>query len=339
MKLLNSFLGAASLVSAHGPYRQNAIYLEKNLNPANRDALKNEFLQALEAGYNRFYTGFYMSQYGAQGASLEWSLLDADTRTEMKSMLAAYDATLYLSVGGPGEFWEHIIDATNPQGQTCQSFAQQAATFAHQYGYDGIELTMKLAGEGTIPSPYFDNGSFANCARTAISTMTGTGYFTNDQMTLSSNAPYFSIDYAKNNLQNSLSDLAVRSNVNQTWFVRDINLMMFNEDGNYVTYNDIFVENTFNDPIYGVFGKGSSVLEIVKNNIDPRYVAVIKPITASETSVRSGYVAPSTLGQWGCSAHNSYGFLGGFVGWTWNSSSEGEFNNVINFVQNTLPCE
>lgn len=339
MKFSAALLSAASLISAHGPYRQNAIYLEKNLYSDNPTTLQSQFLQVLQAGYNRFYTGFYMSQYAAQGAALEWSLLDANTRNQMKSMLAAYNATLYLSVGGPGEFWESIIDATNPQGQTCQSFAQQAATFAHDFGYDGIELTMKLAGEGTVPSPYFDNGSFANCARTAISTMTGTGFFTNEQMTLASNAPYFSIDYAKNNLQNSLSDLAVRSNSNQTWFVRDINLMMFNEDSNYMTYNDIFVNNTFNDPIYGVFGKGSSVLEIVKNNIDPRYVAVIKPISESEGSVRSGYVAPATLGEWGCSAHNSYGFLGGFVGWTWNGSSDGEFNQVLNFVKYTLPCD
>lgn len=66
MKYLWSFLSVPVLAQN---YRQNAIYLEKNFQYG---STLNDITQALKAGYNRFYTGFYMSRYGAQGGALEW---------------------------------------------------------------------------------------------------------------------------------------------------------------------------------------------------------------------------------------------------------------------------
>merc|ERR1712141_459132 len=97
------------------------------------------------------------------------------------------------------------------------------------------------------------------------------------------------------------------------------------------TYSDVFLQNGFVDPIYGVFGKGSAVQEIVNLGIDADRVAIIKPISDSEQTVRSGYIPANTLASWGCSAQTAFSWNGGFIGWTWNSVTEQELNKVLNF--------
>lgn len=308
-------------------YEQVGVYLEKNFNWG---GMSDSLQQALNAGYNRFYVGFYMSQHGCQGACQDWANLTQNQRNSIKSLLASYNAQLYLSVGGPGEYWEGCINSN-----CAQSFASSAAAHASQYGYDGVEIAMKLAGEGTVPSPYADNGSFAGTAKSMVAAMSPFGA---SNIAISSNAPYFSPEFVGNNIYNSLASLCLDSNEGTNYAVGECNLLMFNEDGNYMTENDIFYENEFYDPIYGVFGAGSAVKQVVDLGISANKVGIIKPISADESTVRSGYVSPSTLGNWACNAQFNFGWTGGVIGWTWNSSTEEELEKVVGFAnvwQNT----
>merc|ERR1712038_1216235 len=270
--------------------------------------------------------GFYMSQHGCQGACPNWVNLTADQKTNVKNLLAQYGASLYLSVGGPGEFFEDCIN------NNCgASYGAEAGAFAAANMFDGVEIALKLAGEATVPSPYADNGSFISMAKDIVTNVRSSGNFGLKQVAISSNAPYFSPHFVAGQAEYSLSTLCLNANNQQTWAAYDCNLLMFNEDDNYMTYEDIFIENSFNDPIYGQFGKGSSVQEVMQLGMDPYAVAVIKPVSEGETSVRNGYIPAEDLGTWGCWAHGTYAFQGGFIGWTWNSATSSELNKVLNF--------
>jgi len=333
MKLLASTILAAlsTQIKAHGDYRQNAIYLEKNFNWGN---MYNSIQQALDAGYNRFYVGFYMSVHGCQGACPDWANLSTEQKQNVKDLLAQYDASLYLSVGGPGEFYENCINSN------CgANYGAEAGAFAAQNLFDGVEVALKLAGEATVPSPYADNGSFISMAKDIVTNIRSSGNYGLKQVAISSNAPYFSPDFVNGVADYALSTLCLNKNNQQTWAAYDCNLVMFNEDNNYMTYDDIFIKNTFVDPIFGQFGKGSSVQEIMNLGMDPYAVSVIKPVSEGESSVRNGFVPSEDLGTWGCWAHNTYAFQGGFIGWTWNSSSDVEMNKVLAFGNNTQSCD
>ena len=85
-----------------------------------------------------------------------------------------------------------------------------------------------------------------------------------------------------------------------------------------MNYNDIFIQNTANDPEYGIWAPGSAVKEISSLGISQSKISIVKSVSASESSVKSGYVSPDSLGQWACQANADFGWNGGFLGWTWN---------------------
>ena len=312
-----------ALASASSTYRQTGVYLEKNFDYSN---MQNNLQQAMENGYNRFYIGFYMSRFGCTAGCADWAALEDSQRQSVKSLLASYNATLYLSVGGPGEFWENCIDSG-----CAATFGPAAGTFAQKYLFDGVEINTKLAGEGTTPSAYALDGGFISVAEEMVSSVKSAGGYTTDQMAIAANAPYFSPQFVGNDMSLCISTLCLDANAGQAWGVSDCNLVMYNEDSNYVTYNDVFIQNAYYDPIYAVFGAGSAVKEVMSLGISADNVAIVKPITQSEETVRSGYVTPNTLGSWGCNAQAAFGWTGGFIGWTWNSASDNEFNKVIGF--------
>ena len=74
----------ADPVLQHGPYRQNAIYMEKNFNWGN---MYNDLKTALDSGYNRFYVGFYMANYGCQAGCAEWARLEESQRQNVTNSL------------------------------------------------------------------------------------------------------------------------------------------------------------------------------------------------------------------------------------------------------------
>merc|ERR1719219_838377 len=96
---------ATATVTPYGPiwnkWRRKAIYIEYGFDWANFD---QEVKNAVDAGYNRIYIGFYMSLYGCQAACTAWRDLDQSVKDDVKSYMGAHGATLYLSIGGPGEF-------------------------------------------------------------------------------------------------------------------------------------------------------------------------------------------------------------------------------------------
>jgi len=282
-----------------------------------------------------------MVNYGCQAGCAEWARITSSQRQSIKTLLSQYQnpwtgdtARIYLSVGGPGEYWEDCID------KNCASaLGQTVGAYAAQMGYDGVDMDIKLSGEGTVQSAYANDGSFLKSAQDLSSAIRSSGGFARDNMSISSNAPYFSADFYSGGISQSISQLALTSNQNQPWAIYDCNMMMFNENGNYMTQTDIFFNNNFTDPIYGNFGYGSSAKDLFLQGMNWDQQAIIKPITMNEPTVRNGYISPNTLHSWACNAHVDWGFLGGFVGWTWNTATQDEYNTVMNWVISNYACD
>ena len=283
-------------------YTNLAVYMEYNLNWNN---VESDIQQALGWGYNTFYVGFYMSLYGCQGGCGEWINMDDTRRQNIKQMLQTAGAKLILAVGGPGEFIEGVGNA--------DAWGQDAASFAKQYSFDGLDFAIALAGEPTptYPSSYIGNNFFINVAQ-SLATAGHNAGFSRSQMTISSHAPYFSAQYCNNNVKQSLSWLALEQNKDQPWAVQFVNLDMINEADHYMSFNDIFIQNS-----YTAYA-GSAVSEVAALGIDLSNIAVIKPLTEDLGTVRTDWVSSSQLAQWGCQFSSApyYGW-GGFTMWTW----------------------
>ena len=91
-------------------------------------------------------------------------------------------------------------------------------------------------------------------------------------------------------------------------------MVQFNEGDSYGNYQNAFTKN----------GKypGSSIQEIFNLNISQANLAIEKPIVSNLGTVNEGYVAPTTLGSWGCKANTDFGWNGGFTAWQWNQQDE-----------------
>jgi len=299
-------------------WQRKAIYIEYNFDWANFD---QELINAMNAGYNYIYLGFYMSRWGCTAACTAWQGFTDAQRNTVKQTLYG-KAQLYLSVGGPGEFAEGVM-----RDGTTEQFAQSAAKFARQYDFDGLDFAVSLAGEGTVASQWASNGSFVGYVKTFIEAAKTqpSPVYSAFSLAVSCQAPYFAPQFlgtttpAGKNQEFSLSYLTLNSNSGQPYFIGSINLMMFNEGQNYMTETDIFVQNTFSDPYYGIFGAGSSVQELANLGIEPARITVMKPVAQEVDQVRSGYVSPANLGQWGCDAWDSFQWSGGWLAWNWGS--------------------
>ena len=295
-------------------YQTTGIFLEKNFHWADID---KDIRQALADGYNRIYMGFYMSKYGCVGACEAWSSLSASKKSQVKTDLAVANAQLYLGVGGPGEYIEGIIRAEGANAGI--TLGQQAASFAKANSFDGLNMAVALAGEGSLPSEFINNGSYVGFVKN-LATQAQSNGFTRDNIAITSHAPYFSGPWC-NGLDNSLASLALSSNSAQTWSASDILLDMFNEGNTaYLNYDDMFVISTSYT--------NSSVWEVSMQGVPESNVQVLKPTTNLETSVRNGFVAPGTLSSYGCQANQDFSWTGGFTGWTWNNYDD---YNVYNF--------
>merc|ERR1712130_246211 len=151
------------------------------------------------------------------------------------------------------------------------------------------------------------------------------------QIHLTSPAQYFSPQFVQctdqqissDSCSNALSYYALDSRSAQADAVSRINLDMLNEDENFLSYQQIFVnDDDYVDPYgFGKWGAGSAVQQVmnVGTGISSEKVAIVKSQSSQETAIRSGYVDPVSLNQWGCQANNDFGWTGGFVGWTWNT--------------------
>merc|ERR1712226_229003 len=297
------------------PWQQNAIYLESNFDWANIDL---EIQNAIDAGYTHIYIGFYMSLYGCQAACTAWTQLPSSQKQNTLNYAAQNGAQILLAVGGPGESPEYVIQ----QGTSyINNYATGAASYAKSNSFQRMDFCIHLAGESTVPSQWATNGSLVNYAKTLVNAGSTVGYQSN-QLTLTGQAPYFSVDFVGGSISNALSYLALDSNAAMPFYVGQINLQMFNEDSNYMSYYDIFIQNTYSDPAWGSFGKGSSIKEVRALGITQAGIAVGKPVTDHESAVKTGYISPQDLGAWGCMAQSDFGWTGGFIGWTWQQADE-----------------
>lgn len=319
------------LTSSNTTNTQTGLYVDSNLV---NGSFQKRIQEALDAGYTNFYVGYYLSLYGCQAACLEWSKqLSGAQRTQVKNLLAQYNAKIYLSIGGPSEFWENCID--DREVSNCPSVtAGNATNWAIKYQFDGVDFNVDLQGEGTVKSPYANNGSFANLVFTMISTAVSTsnGQYSNSDMVLSSSAPYYSPSYiassdASTQLSYSLANFCLNNHVGRCI------LKMFNEGDNYMTYTDIFKQNTYNDPIYGLFGAGSAVQELVNLGIDQNMLTVLKPVVKDDITVRDGWVDPIQLNDYGCLANSQFGWTGGFTAWALDYVTVSDFSKITDFAE------
>merc|ERR1712127_1128861 len=122
-------------------------------------------------------------------------------------------------------------------------------------------------------------------------------------------AQYFSPNFvqctsdqiATDSCSNALSYYALDSRESSSDAVSHLNMDMLNEDGNFLSYKQIFVnDDDYVDPYgYGSWGTGSAVQQIM--------------------NINNG-INGASLSQWACQANNDFGWRGGFVGWTWNNN-------------------
>jgi len=321
-------------------YTNMGSYLEKNFDWANFD---QEVKNGIDSGYNTIYLGFYMSLHGCQGACTAWRDLQSSVKDDVLKYAEQNNAQIVLSIGGPGEFVEGIIR----DGQQ-QQFAQNAAEFAFGQGFTAIDIATELSGSLTQPSVWATNGSYSDFISTMIEE--ASKFYTPDYIHLTSPAQYFSPAFVEctsdqisiDNCTNALSYFALNSRSEEKNSVKRINLDMLNEDTNYLTYQQIFVnDDYYEDPYgYGNWGKGSAVQQIMNINtngagpvpydpktpgsgsgIDGSRIAIVKSQSPDETAIRSGYVDPQSLNNWGCQANQDFSWTGGFVGWTWNTKN------------------
>jgi len=304
-------------------FQTMGTYMEKNFDWANFD---QEVQNAVNAGYNTLYLGFYMSLHGCQGACTAWRDLQPDVKQDVQSYLKSQNAYLGLSIGGPGEFIEGVI-----RDGTTQQFAQEAAQFAWDQGFSAIDIATELSGSLTQPSVWALNGSYSAFVSTMIKEAKKVGYGA-DQISLTSPAQYFSPNFvqctseqiASDSCSNALSYYALDSRESSSDAVSHLNMDMLNEDGNFLSYKQIFVnDDDYVDPYgYGSWGTGSAVQQVMNINggINGAKVAIVKSQNPAESSIRTGYVDPASLSNWACQANNDFGWRGGFVGWTWNNN-------------------
>ena len=309
MKLaaISTILAATAQATA---WQEMGIFIEKNFDWSNFD---QEIENAVNNGYNKIYVGFYMARYGCTAACTAWRDLQPSVQQNALDFLNKNNAQLVLSVCGPGEFVEGDI-----RDGLTDSFATQSAQFAKDQGFHGIDYSCSLGGSKTEPSLMASNGTYMDFMQTMIAGGKSAGY-TADKISVTAQAPYFSPDFVNSSMpEYSLSYLALDANKNEQFYVGKINMNMLNEGINYLSYNDIFVQNTASNAELGQWAKGSSVKEVASLGIDLGAISIVKSVSSAESSVQTGYVSPSTLGQWGCQANAEFGWNGGYLGWTWN---------------------
>jgi len=298
-------------------WNQQGIYFEKNFDWANMGA---DLIAAAASGYNRVYVGFYMSLFGCQGACYQWSnVMSSAEKQEVLAAMESYDSKLYLSVGGPTEYVENDWELNN-----TYTFGEAAARWAKHHMFEGIDFNVHLAGGPSTRSEFALSGNMTAYAMELVKAAKDNGY-DRSQLTITGEAAYFSNLYVEGNEEATLAWPALDRNENEDFSVQDIHLMMFNEEQDYMSYDDMFIKNTYFDEYFGVTGLGSAVQEIIDQGISENKVAFVKPISESESTVTSGYIDPDTLKDWACDANqqvlDQYGsrWAGGFVIWTWNS--------------------
>lgn len=302
--VLSSFFDQTQCLS----YQQTGVYLEYDFDYQNMD---QEILNGITSGFNRFFIGFYFSQYGC------WAACDVFVNLASKQQVLddanAQGAKILLAVGGPTESPEYVID----QGwDYVTNFAANASAFAMSQGFHGIDFGVHLAGDPSIPSPYANDGSLAQYIQTLVTQAKQAG-FTSDQIYISGQAPYFSPQFTNNTLEYSFAYSLLDSNADESFYAGNANLVMFNEGKSYQSATWIF---THNDDY-----PGSSIQEVMNlgGGITKANLIVEKPVPVDGVGViKDGFVDPVTLGQWACSANDQFGWNTGFTGWTWNQKDE-----------------
>jgi len=318
MKLLALIYAVVTAAHAY-TWDTMGMYVERDINWAH---FEQDIQAALLMGYNRIFLGFFMYQasvgYDCYGACAQFATLDAGTRSNLINTVHAYGAELYLVAGGRTQYVENLI--ANDQGS---EFGAAAAAYAKQWRYDGIELQTHLSGSVTIPSIYATNGSFAGYTQDFF-TAANAGGFTRGQLQIGGSAQYFSPSFVQGTLSYTLSYLALTGNQDETWAVQKVNLIEFDEDSNYMDYQNIFVKNTYTDPYYGNYAAGSAVKEIRSLGMSASDIAITKPVSSDVSGIMNGYISPTTLGQWGCQAKadSSIKWTGGYSAWTWDTSDQ-----------------
>lgn len=290
-------------------FQTQAVYLEYNFDWANIDS---EIQSAIDNGYTQILIGFYMSLYGCVAACDAWVTLPQDRKNDILSYASANSASVYLAVGGPGESPEYAIQ----QGQQyISNYGNAAASFAYANQFQGLDFGVHMAGEESKPSVYASNGQMVNYVQTLVSCASADFP---GAMSVTGQAPYFSSQFVGGNVDYSLAALGMTKNNATSFYVTQLNLVMFNEDEGYQTYNNIFIQNnggTDNEK----FTDGSAVNEVAAMGVPVNNIKVVKPVSASASAVQTGYIPPATLGGFGCQAYEDIGWNGGFVTWTWSS--------------------
>jgi len=288
----------------------NAIYLSDTFD---YNDIEKEIHTIIDAGYNRILVGWFVSSFGCTAACQYFVALPQATKDDVFNTAHAAGVHIYLGAGGPTQNVDYIINYG-----IGQEYATEISSFAVNNGFDGIDFSLDVASYVGSPSANSLNGKVVELAQQLVGTARQAGV---NQLTLSGQAPYFSVPFMQGKDDCALSWLARPENANETWYVSEISLRMFNELSNYLTYEEIFTDNTLVDPIYGNFGAGSTVLDMINLGISADNILIVKPVTSTVIYLTDGFVEPTTLGSWICQFQEEYEGSGGVSDYELGSGS------------------
>ncbi|KAI0034112.1 glycoside hydrolase family 18 protein [Vararia minispora EC-137] len=236
-------------------------------------------------GFNVYILSFLLIS-GPADQAVEWTLIDAATRSSVKSAYAAAGIKMLVSAFGS-------TDAPTSTGADPVKTANTMAAWVKQWGLDGIDVD------------YEDFNAFNGGTTSAVNWLISFTTQLRAQLPASQYiithapvAPWFEKGYSGGGYL--AVDAAVGSLID--WY----NIQFYNQGGTMYTTCDNLLNTS------GGSFPGSSLFEIAANGVSLNKLVIGKPAVAGDAS--TGYVPPATLAS--CvSQAKAKGWNGGVMTW------------------------
>ena len=241
---------------------------------------ENTVKAAVDAGYNVVYLAFYLLTSSTDMLQA-WAGISNARRAAALNYAHSRGAVVMLSASG--------ATTTPYTATTGRAYGQAVATYAVQYGLDGVDFDLEnLEYKCTYGSMTSANiVTWMSDATLAARSVLGP----NRLLTHAPEAPYFG-GAVGNSFTGSVQTLCYTGVYLGTagainWF----NVQFYNQGSTcFLTYTTLFVASSNNGQCVG----GTAVSELVTVGVPLDRIVIGKPVAASAAG--SGYIAPADLG-------------------------------------------
>lgn len=263
-----------------------------------------------DRGYNVILLAFWMASWPADMV-LVWTQLSSSAQIATRDYVHSKGGILLLSAGGSTE---------SPYAMSATTYCTNAANFALQHHFDGVDFDMENFGAGLTYGSISGVQWLTECTLAARAVLGPNGIIAHAPQ-----APYFGrVGSAVPNSWTGTSGGYTAVELNTADAV-DFYLAQFYNQGPtcYTTYRGLFVESANDCSVF----PGTSVSEIASYGVPLSKLVVGKPTLVFDAN--NGWVNPATLGQYMQQAGAELGFGSGVMTWAWSASaSEGYVNDI-----------